>query len=132
MHVRWLRVLGVGAAALAAACTSDMNVTVTRTPAADEVLAGGPHCAPQRLTASEADGLGCFLIGEAFVGDTGHSWRCSQERVERDLTSVACSLGADAMLVAPVEGSGCHQARASFFACDPEEGSGAQSARAQR
>ena len=116
------RTLAAGLALLAAACTSDMNITVTRLPAADGVVAAGPHCAPESLDAEQAQTRACVALGEVFVGDTGRSWNCGRERVEVDLVSVACSVGANALQLEPVLTSGCYQARAQLLACPEGEG----------
>jgi len=62
----------------------------------------------------------CRDIGDAFVGDTGSSLDCGEERVTEQLRRVACRAGADTMVIRRVEDplSDCFQARARLLVCE--------------
>ena len=60
-----------------------------------------------------------MAVGDVFIGDTGWSISCGEERVRSDLELEACKLGGDVALVREVRDShtSCYQARAVAYYC---------------
>jgi hypothetical protein len=62
----------------------------------------------------------CVAVGDVFIGDTGSSFQCGEERVRSDLSLEACKLGGEMALVREIEDphTSCWEARAIAFHCD--------------
>jgi hypothetical protein len=117
--VLWLALAMVG-------CSSEMAVQTVTRPNLPPLTPRAPACALTVYAMDHVLDASCVEVGDVYVGDTGFSTDCGLERVRDTIRAEACRYGADAAQIvshhAPTFfGSTCHQVRARFLVCKPEE-----------
>lgn len=100
-------------------CSPTMDIQLIRYPEGAALSARNDDCAVQFLGASAALANDCKDVGDVFVGDTGFSVGCGEERVLGEIRTAACRLGADTVVVRRIGDvwSSCYQARARLLVC---------------
>jgi hypothetical protein len=100
-------------------CSSKMDIQLIRYPEAAGLADRGDDCEMRLVDATAPLEGECRDVGDVFVGDTGFSVSCDEERVMGEIRTAACRLGADTAVVRRLGGmsSTCYQARARLLSC---------------
>jgi hypothetical protein len=110
------------AAAMAAGCSSTMDIQVVSRPGIAAPAGRAAGCDihfDERPTAAPA---GCTEIADAWFGDTGYTVNCGWPRVSDEARRKGCELGADVAQVVWKEAprfdrSTCFQIRVRYLSC---------------
>jgi hypothetical protein len=117
--------LAVGVIAGCAPMDMRMDILTQRYPGFEFRWDGprGADCKSAILPKERKLPEGCVAVGDIFVGDTGHSENCGKKRVENEVVSELCLLGADYGVVRVLKDpiSSCHQVRAVAYRCPATE-----------
>jgi hypothetical protein len=100
-------------------CSPAMDIQLIRYPEGAALSSSDDDCTVQLLGASAALADDCKDVGDVFVGDTGFSVGCDEERVLGEIRNAACRLGADTAVIRRIGDiwSTCYQARARLLMC---------------
>ncbi len=116
----WLRRIALGLSICLIGCSSKMDIQLIRYPEAAGLADRGEGCDLRFLDAAALiEHPECKDVGDVFVGNTGFSISCDEERVMGEIRLAACGLGADTAVVRRLRGtrSTCYEARARLLSC---------------